>query len=108
MAKGAPTLNPRGRPRVGDSLANAVRQKFSPERIVELAEKLACTAESEQVRLAALQLLAERGFGKVVTTIDASITAEGSAPPERDWSAMPLAERRELLARLRAVPELVE
>ena len=107
MAKGAPSLNPRGRPRVGDSLANAFRQKFSPERIVELAEKLAESAESEQVRLSALQLIAERAHGKVVTTIDASITAEGAAP-SRDWSSMPLDERRELLARIRAVPELTE
>lgn len=105
MYKGGPSLNPHGRPRVGDSLANAVRQRFSPERIAELAGKLAESAESEQVRLSALQLLSERGYGKVVSVVDATISSAHAAP-ERDWSAMPIDERRELLARLRGVPQL--
>jgi len=88
-------------------LANAFRHRFPVEKIVELAAKLAESAESEQVRLSALQLIAERAHGKVVVGIDASIS-NGSTPPERDWSALPIDERRELLARLRAVPELAE
>lgn len=107
MRAGAPSLNPRGRPPVGESLANALRSRFPPDRIAELAEKLATTADSEQVRLSALQLIAERAHGKVTTTIDASVS-NGSESPTRDWSALSIEDRRDLLARLRAVPELVE
>lgn len=105
MRAGAPSLNPKGRPPVGESLATAYREKWPPEKIVEHVGKLATGAASEQVRLQALQMIAERTAGKVVTLIDAT-TRDGAATPERDWSAVPIERRRALLAELRGVPEV--
>lgn len=105
MRAGGPSLNPHGRPRVGASLADAYRSKWPPEKIVEHVGKLATGAASEQVRLAALQMIAERTAGKVPTVLDASITNGGNAPA-RDWSAMPVDDRRALLESIRRVPEV--
>lgn len=56
--------NPRGRPPVGKSLAYAIRNRFPPERIVDIAEKLV-ESDDERVSMVALQFLTDRGFGKV-------------------------------------------
>jgi hypothetical protein len=65
--------NPDGRPPVSLSLADAIRRRFSPERIVDHAERLLTMAEEQaDVRAAAivLQLLTDRGYGKVLTTVE--------------------------------------
>lgn len=67
-----------GRPRVGLSLANAIRRRFPPERIVDMAESLA-GSDDERVRMALLQWIADRGFGKVVENID----VRGGLTPEQ-------------------------
>jgi hypothetical protein len=108
MTKGAPSLNPRGRPRVGDSLADAMRRKFPPERIVDLAERLVETAESEQVRLAALQMIAERAHGKVPSdlNINASTTSDDEDRAAR-IAAMPLEQRKVALEKYREARRLM-
>jgi hypothetical protein len=103
MVKGAPSLNPAGRPRVGESLAEAVRNACSPDELAAKMLSLADGAESEQVRYSALAWLAERGHGKVTQSIDASINA--SAAPRRDLSVLSLDERRAMLEKLRSLPE---
>lgn len=50
------------------------------------------------------QWLSDRGLGRPVTTVDLQVTAGDGV--QRDWSAMPLQERLELLERIRAVPRL--
>src|SRR5690606_34618384 len=73
MRAGMPSLNPHGRPRTGESLAEAAREKVSPEQLVEKLLKLADTAASEQVRLAALLAIGDRGYGKVAHVVDAKV-----------------------------------
>lgn len=96
--------NPAGRKPNGETLADAYRAKFTPERIVELAERLATEAVSEQVRLQALAMISERAHGKVANVLDASINAGTSSTDYSHLSAMPLDERRLLLAKLRGEP----
>lgn len=55
--------NPRGRPSVGASLADAVRRKWPPEKIVELAEKH-IASKDEEIAFKAFQFIADRGYGK--------------------------------------------
>jgi hypothetical protein len=55
--------NRRGRPRVGESLAAAVRQKFPPDRLLEIAEKLIASKDSADVKYAH-GWLTDRGYGK--------------------------------------------
>lgn len=81
-----------GRPRVGLSLAAAMRRKFPPDRIVELAEKLATTADDERVRMVALQFIAERAYGKIVSAPDHDEDDDAIGV-----SAFPLKERRAML-----------
>jgi len=90
-----------GRPKLGETLADAMRDKFPPSRIAELAERLATEATSEQVRLAALQMIAERTHGKV-TNETALTMHNGNTEGEYDFSAMSVDEQRELLAKLEA------
>lgn len=97
MQRGAPSLNPKGRPRTGESLAEAARDKVSPEQLVEKLLKLADTAQSEQVRLAALLAIGERGYGKVASVIDAKLS-QGTTATSSKLAAMSLDERRALLA----------
>lgn len=97
--------NPAGRPKVGESLASAMRHKFPPDRICELAEKLATTAESDQVRLSALQFIAERGHGKVTTVIDAAVNTTSSGSSAAGLTHAQLVEHaRDLAARVQALP----
>jgi hypothetical protein len=102
MRKGAPSLNPAGRPRVGQSLAEAVRAAVTPEELAEKMLKLADGAESEQVRYSALAWLGERGHGKVPTTGDLTLR-QGEGAAEYDVSKLPLEKRRELLEQIRAL-----
>ncbi len=102
---GGPSPNPRGRPRVGHALAERIRERLDPDAVIELALEVAAdvTLPAER-RLAALYGLADRGFTK--PAVDTNISVNTSTTPQRDWSAVPLAERRELLARLQNVPTL--
>ena len=76
MRVGAPSVNPKGRPRVRDSLPDAIRRRVSPEAIVSLALRI---VQSERVpaavRLDALELLAKRGYG-AITKVAAAARAD--------------------------------
>jgi hypothetical protein len=65
MRKGAPSLNPKGRPRLGTSLAEALRAKLPAEEHASMLVDLATKATSEQVRLSALLAIGDRAHGKV-------------------------------------------
>lgn len=62
--------NAKGRPPVGEALGEVFRNRFSPEWIADQAEKLATGAVSESVRMAALQMIAERTAGKAPMIVD--------------------------------------
>ena len=65
MVRGGPSLNPKGRPSVGLSLANAIRRGVTLEDLVAKAVELT-HSKDEKIRLAAIRLLMERGFGKLL------------------------------------------
>jgi hypothetical protein len=56
--------NPKGRPKSGESLAEALRGAVSPKALLDRMKWLADHAESETVRFHAISWLAERGWGK--------------------------------------------
>lgn len=65
--------NPAGRPKSGESLAEAVRQKWPPEKLVERMTELAAS-DDERVAEAAVRWLADRGYGKAVELVDVGVT----------------------------------
>lgn len=77
MRAGGPSLNPKGRPKLGDSLAEAMRLRFPVERICDLAEALVTGAESETVRMSALQMIAERTAGKAPQVVEMTVGQRG-------------------------------
>lgn len=54
--------NPKGRPRRGDALAEAIRSKCDPEELASIAMTIAREGASEGVRIQAMQFLADRGY----------------------------------------------
>lgn len=88
--------NPSGRPRSGNSLAEAIRRKLDPDEVVEKLWEIAQTSPSEQTRLRALELLMERGFKKPAAVIEV-----GPANPYEDLTHEELtALKADLRARL--------
>lgn len=67
--KGA-TGNAKGRPKLGLSLAEAMRERFPVERICEIAESLVTGAEDDRVRMQALTFIADRAHGKPLQAIE--------------------------------------
>ena len=97
MRAGMPSINPRGRPRVGDSLAAAVRASWPPEKLVELATRLAAS-EDESIAMRALEWLSDRSAGKVATSID--LTARSGDAVDRPLAGVETEELEAELARL--------
>lgn len=63
--------NRNGRPRVRDSLADAVRRKWPPDRILELAERLLTAEDSDSdMQYRVMTFLADRGYGKAKETVE--------------------------------------
>ena len=95
----------KGRPPVGLALATAVRQKWPPDRIVDLAEQLLLSEDSDsKVKLGVLTFLADRGYGKPVETVevkteltDDEYTAELAEIAREHVRSLPAEERVKLL-----------
>ena len=81
---------------MGESLAQAYRERFPVERIVALAEKLVENAESEAVRLSALQLIHDRGHGKVTERHEVAAVRSEPDEPDVDLSQLSIAELEQL------------
>ncbi len=64
------TGNMKGRPRSGTSLAEVIRRKVDPEKMVEELEKIATESPSEQTRMRAIELLMERGWKKPAQVLE--------------------------------------
>jgi hypothetical protein len=95
--------NPKGRPRTGLALAERIRERLDPDIITDLAERVAADETlSPQARIEILIPVYDRGFLKPPTTFAGKVETS-STTPKRDWSQVPLEERRALLAQLRGV-----
>ena len=68
MVKGAPSMNPHGRPSVGLSLADAVRRRFPPERILAIAAAILDGDAPASVKQRTLEFLDRRGYGPRAAT----------------------------------------
>ena len=90
--------NPSGRPRSGTSLADVLRAKCSAEWIADRLRELASSAESEQVRLSALQQISDRTHGKVTDRLELSRGTDPEDDDGVDYSALDLDQLRALEA----------
>ena len=106
MVSGGPSLNPAGRPKRGTSLAERVRWIVDPDELVEFLLGVVRDGKAKiESRLVAAGQLLDRGWGKPLSTVDLNVTGTPGAPT-RDLSGMTLDERRELLAKIRALPQI--
>ena len=101
LLPGAPSLNPRGRPRTGLALAEAIRRKIDPEQITDMLLRF---ANDEDValdkRLLGLLPWVQLGYLRPPSTSAVRVeTAPGA--PTLDVAAMPLEVQRELLVAIR-------
>lgn len=64
MQKGKPSLNPRGRPPSGSSLAEKIRETIEPEEIVACVASVMRNSFKSADRLAAAKFLSEFGWSK--------------------------------------------
>lgn len=100
MVAGGPSLNPAGRPRRGQSLAEAVRAAVDPVEIAEMLLKIARdTEETTANRLQALNALTNRGWGAPAQSLDLNVSRGGDDLAER-WATLTPAQRRAELDRL--------
>lgn len=73
--------NLKGRPRSGNSLAEAIRRKLDPDDVVEKLWEIAQTSPSDQTRLRAMEILLSSGYKKPAQVIEV-----GPADPFEDMS----------------------
>lgn len=95
--------NPAGRPKVGLTLAEAMRKRFPPDEIVKMAADLALQSADDKVRLSALQFIADRAYGKVLSTTEVTINDGTGQTARIPWDQMPLERRKALLNALTEV-----
>lgn len=85
--------NPLGKKK-STSLAEAIRQRFPVERIVDIAENL-LASDDDRVVLATFSLIMDRGHGKVASVISATVS---TSEDHIDVSSIPIEERRAMLS----------
>jgi hypothetical protein len=91
MVKGAPSLNPRGRPRAGLELAECICEHVPPAALVARAIELV-KSKDERVAIAALAFLADRGWIRPPVHVD--LDASVSTTPALDVAAFPMNNAR--------------
>lgn len=79
--------NPQGRPRSPLSLAERVREKVSPDELIDIALELARKGAAESTRIAALAWLSDRGWAKPATQQNHLVARVGAVVPTR-WALM--------------------
>src|SRR3954467_14998865 len=65
MRRGAPSVNPRGRPPAELALSNAVRARFPAEVIVSMAAHILDGDAAPEIKLGTLEFLARRGYAAI-------------------------------------------
>lgn len=104
--------NPKGRPRKGDALSEAIREHVNPTELIEVARGIMEDEDANQsVRLQAAQFLAERGYRRPVeqhehgpigaSDDDGDADLEGLTPDELR-EIVEIGERQDAIMRARA------
>lgn len=110
MRAGAPSLNPKGRPPRGQSLAERVRRRVDVDELIDgLANIAADPAAKHADRIAAAREILDRGYGKALASIDVHASAELGPSPELvavRLAELPLERRAALLGEIRALRAL--
>lgn len=102
---GDPRINRNGRPRTGAALAEAIREQLDPKVALDLLAKFAVDENVPvERRLAVLLPWYQAGYTKPEQRHELALEQRNA--PQRNWSAVPLEERKALLEKLRGVPEL--
>ncbi len=86
-------------------MAEKIRERVDPDDAINLAlEVVADLTIPIERRLAAMWSLIDRGYRQPPAGLDLSVTS--GTTPHRDYSQMPLEERRALLEKLRSIPQI--
>ncbi len=107
MVKGAPSLNPSGRPKGAAGLARYIAEQTRDgqelvDRLLEMVRSK--KAAARDVATATFALL-DRLAGRPMQPSELALTGTLATPSNVfDWSRIPIDERRALLARLRTEP----
>lgn len=84
--------NPRGRPRKGNALTDAVRVGADPDELVDIALDLARNGQTESTRVSALTWLRDSGYTRPAERHEVAV----GSPDEDDGDALAIATDAEL------------
>ncbi|MGE0402916.1 MAG: hypothetical protein AB7T06_39790 [Kofleriaceae bacterium] len=100
---GGPSPNPAGRPRSGLALAERIRERLTPDQLIDLVgEALANDKIDIEKRVSLAMQLASYGYSRPASGLDLNVNS-GASTAEGDWSKVPLDVRREEFARRKAL-----
>ncbi len=103
--------NPGGRTKAHREVARYIRDKtMDGKELADILLTIARNAEAEdRVRLLAVEALLDRGIGKPVQAVDLRVDGEIAVNEQpRDWSLIPIEERRGLLEAANRMGALIE
>lgn len=94
MRAGGPSLNPNGRPKVGQSMAERVRALVDPDELIEFfTSVLRDTTCNMRERLQSAESLASRGWGRPESNINMNVNRNEGLPYPSGWDSLPPSER---------------
>lgn len=99
MVPGGPSINPKGRPKLGHALSECVRARVDPEDLVGFLVRIVKEPGARMTdRMSAVRELLDRGWGKAIITseIDATVNAANDLPV--GFERFPPEERKRWLA----------
>lgn len=97
--------NPKGRPRKGNALTEAVRHDAEPHELVAIALDLARNGESESTRLQALAWLRDSGYTRPAEKHEVTTGTRDDLDDERELEQLSTKQLHELYAAERAFEE---
>jgi hypothetical protein len=90
--------NPKGRPRKGSALTDAIRAKVDPTELIEIALKLARDGEAESTRLQALAWLRDSGYLKPAERHEHGVAGTFDEDDDEDLSLYTVEQLEQLAA----------
>jgi hypothetical protein len=101
MQRGAASLNPRGRPPRGTSLAERVRAAIDPGEIIDFLDSVWRDSQHRiETRVAAASQVLDRGWGRPMQSVELDATFTAAAALPANWATMTPVERGAFLDRV--------